>query len=274
MSLPLVNVPSVNAAAVLRVARLDLTLLWRNRTALFTAAGLPVLFAAMLVPVRGEKIDGVDGALLQGTGHLGFFLVFAVFMNLVNVLTARREDRTLKRLRGTALSDAEITAGSVLTATALYAVQALALLVLLGAAMGGEIPADPVLVLAGLAGGAAVFATLAFAVSGITPNAELAQLTVLPIMFGCMLGAGVMFPMDGLPGWVQEACRWVPLSPVVEIVRTGYFGQDFVHRPGHPSVGLAEGWLTCVRPFLVLAFWGAFGRLLAARWFRWEPRRA
>ncbi|MEV4002896.1 ABC transporter permease [Actinomadura sp. NPDC049753] len=266
--------PSTGSAAVLRVARLDLVLLWRNRTALFTAAGLPVLFAAMLVPVRGEKIDGVDGALLQGTGHLGFFLVFAVFMNLVNVLTARREDRTLKRLRGTALSDAEIAAGSVLTATALYAVQAAALLVLLGAAMGGRVPADPVLLLAGLAGGAAVFATLAFAVSGITPNAELAQLTVLPIMFGCMLGAGVMFPMGGLPGWVQEACRWVPLSPVVEIVRTGYFGQDFVHRPGHPSVGPAEGWLTCVRPFLVLAFWIAFGRLLATRWFRWEPRRA
>ncbi|GAA2273401.1 ABC transporter permease [Actinomadura luteofluorescens] len=265
---------SLDPAAVLRVARLDLTLLWRNRTALFTAAGLPVLFAAMLVPVRGEKIDGVDGALLQGTGHLGFFLVFAVFMNLVNILTARREDRTLKRLRGTALSDVEITAGSVLTATALYAVQAVALLVLLGAAMGGRVPADPVLVLAGLAGGAAVFATLAFAVSGITPNAELAQLTVLPIMFGCMLGAGVMFPLDGLPGWVQEACRWVPLSPVVEIVRTGYFGQDFVHRPGHPSVGIAEGWLCCVRPFFLLAFWAAFGRLLATRWFRWEPRRA
>lgn len=110
-------------SAVLSVARLDLTLLWRNRTALFTVFGLPVLFAVMLVPAKGNEIDGVDGALLQGTGHLGFFLVFAVFMNLVTVFTARREDRTLKRLRGTALSDAEITGGSVLTATAMYAVR-------------------------------------------------------------------------------------------------------------------------------------------------------
>lgn len=263
----------MNPYAVLRVARLDLTLLWRNRTALFLVFGLPILFAAMLVPVRGTRIGGVDGALLQGTGHLGFFLIFAVFMNLVNVFTARREDRTLKRLRGTALADAEIAGGSVLTAAALYAVQAVALLAVLGVALGGRFPADPVLLLAGLAGGVAVFAALAFAVSGITPNAELAQLTVLPIMFGCMLGAGVMFPLDGLPGWLQEICRFVPLSPVVEIARTGYFGQDFVHRADHPSVGIAEGWLTCVRSFCVLVFWAALGRALAARWFRWEPRR-
>lgn len=265
----------MNPSALLSVARLDATLLWRNRTAMFTVFGLPVLFAAMLVPMKGQEIGGVDGALLQGTGHLGFFLVFAVFMNLVNVFTARREDRTLKRLRGTALSDAEITGGSVLTATAMYAVQALALLVALGAAFGGRFPADPVLLLAGLAGGAAVFALLAFAVSGLTPNAELAQLTVLPIMFGCMLGGGVMFPLEELPGWLQQVCRAVPLNPVVEIVRTGYFGRDFVHHGApHPPLGIVEGWAACVRPFLYLVVWGVLGRALAARWFRWEPRHA
>lgn len=264
----------MNPSAMLKVARLDLALLWRNRTALFTVFGLPVLFAAMLVPMKGQDIDGVDGALLQGTGHLGFFLVFAVFMNLVNVFTARREDLTLKRLRGTALSDAEITGGSVLTAAAMYAVQALALLVVLGLALGGRFPADPVLLLAGLAAGVAVFATLAFVISGITPNAEMAQLTVLPIMFGCMLGAGVMFPMDGLPEWLQQICRFVPLSPVVEITRTGYFGQDFYDHAAHPPVGILEGWWTCLRSFCVLLFWAALGRGLATRWFRWEPRHA
>jgi len=265
----------MNPSAVLRVARLDGTLLWRNRTAMFTVFGLPVLFAGMLVPMRGQDIGGVDGALLQGTGHLGFFLVFAIFMNLVTVFTARREDRTLKRLRGTALSDAEITGGGVLTATAMYAVQALALLAVLGFALGGRFPADPVLLLAGLAAGAAVFAVLAFAVSGLTPNAELAQLTVLPIMFGCMLGGGVMFPLEELPGWLRHACRAVPLTPVVEIVRTGYFGRDFVHHGApHPSLGIVQGWLACVRPFLYLVVWGVLGRALAARWFRWEPRHA
>ncbi|WP_329520124.1 ABC transporter permease [Spirillospora sp. NBC_01491] len=261
-------------APLARVARLDLTLLWRNRSALFTVAGLPLLFAAMLVPMKGKPIEGVDGALLQGTGHLAFFVVFAVFMNLVNGLTARREDLTLKRLRGTALSDSEILGGGVLTAAVMYAVQAGALLVLLGAALGGRFPADPLLLLAGLGGGVAVFALLAFAVSGLTPNSDMAALTVLPIMFACMGGAGVMFPLDALPAAAQEALRLLPLSPVVEIVRTAYFGQDFVAYGPHPGVGLLGGWEACARSFAVLAAWIVVGRLLAARWFRWEPRRA
>ncbi|KAB2363744.1 ABC transporter permease [Actinomadura montaniterrae] len=264
----------IAGGAALRVARLDLTLLWRNRTALFTAAGLPVLFAALLFPAHGKKAGGMDAALLQGTGHLGFFLLFAVFMNLVNVFTARREDLTLKRLRGTALADADIIGGGVLAAAAMYAVQVLALLVLLGAALGGRFPADPLLLAAGLAGGAAVFALLAFAVSGLTPNAELAQLTVLPIMFACMAGAGVMFPLDGLPAALEEACRWLPLSPVVEITRTAYFGRDFHDHAVHAPVGFVGGWAACLPSFAVLAVWLGLGRAMAGRWFRWEPRRA
>ncbi|RFS85333.1 ABC transporter permease [Actinomadura spongiicola] len=264
----------MNFTAMLRVSRLDLTLLWRNRTAMFSVFGLPLLFAGMLVPMKGQDIGGVDGALLQGTGHLGFFLLFAVFMNLVTVFTARREDLTLKRLRGTALSDAEITGGGIVTATAMYALQVLALVVVLGVAFGGRFPADPVLLLVGLAGGVAVFATLSFVISGITPNAELAQLTVLPIMFGCMLGGGVMFPMDALPDWLAQPTRLLPLSPVVEISRTGYFGQDFYDHGAHPSVGVLEGWRTCLPSFIVLAVWGVLGRSLAIRWFRWEPRHA
>ncbi|QFG25898.1 ABC transporter permease [Actinomadura sp. WMMB 499] len=266
--------PSASPRALVRVARFDAVLLYRNRTALFTVFGLPVLFIAMLVPVRGQDIDGVDGALLQGTGHLAFFLVFAIFMNLVNVFTARREDLTLKRLRGTALSDAEIRGGGVLTAAAAYTAQALLLLVVLGTAFGGRFPADPLLLLAGLAGGVALFALLAFAVSGLTPSAELAQLTVLPIMFGCMAGGGVMFPLDALPDALATACRWLPLTPVVEITRTAYFGQDFTGASGHAALSFTEGWAACVRPFAVLAFWIVLGRAAARRWFRWEPRRA
>ncbi|MFI0367962.1 ABC transporter permease [Actinomadura sp. 1N219] len=274
MNLAATSGPAVSLSAMLRVSRLDLTLLWRNRSSLVTVVGLPLVFAGMLVPMKGIDMGGVDAALLQGTGHLGFFLVFAVLMNLVTVFTARREDLTLKRLRGTALSDTEITGGSVLTATAMYAVQALALLVVLGAALGGRFPADPVLVLAGLAGGVTVFAALAFALSGVSPTAELAQVTVLPIMFGCMLGGGVMFPLDDLPGWLAQICRFTPLSPVVEITRTGYFGQDFHDHSAHPSVGILDGWRAVLPSFAVLAAWAVLGRVLAARLFRWEPRHA
>ncbi|MFC5750487.1 ABC transporter permease [Actinomadura rugatobispora] len=265
----------VRPGNLLRIARLDATLLWRNRTALFTVIGMPLLFAGLLLPARGQDIGGIDGAVFQGTGHLGFFLILVVFMHLTSVFTARREDLTLKRLRGTALSDVEILGGSVLTAAGMYLVQAVLLLALLVTALDGAFPADPLLLLAGLAAGAVIFALLAFAVSGLTPTAELAQLTVLPVLFGCMAGAGVMVPLDDAPEAVLEACRLLPLTPVVEIVRTAYFGQDFtVYGAAHPDLGFAEAWRACLRPFAILLAWAAIGRMLAARWFRWEPRHS
>ncbi|MFI0349688.1 ABC transporter permease [Actinomadura sp. 9N407] len=250
---------------LIRVARLDLTLLWRNKTGMFTVVGMPVLFGSLL-------LAGGDDALHQGTAILGIFLIFAVFTHLTSVFTARREDYSLKRLRGTALSDVEILGGSILAAAGMYALQALALLIVMGTALGGGFPADPLLLIAGLACGVALFALLAFVISGISPTAESTQLTVLPLMFACM--AGVLFPLEGMSAPVQELARWVPLTPVVEITKTAYFGQDFTTFGAHPELGFADAWVACLRSFAVLAVWALLGRALAGRLFRWEPRHA
>ncbi|MFD0851416.1 hypothetical protein ACFQ07_04260, partial [Actinomadura adrarensis] len=138
----------MNTTNLLRVARLDLTLLWRNRTSLFSVLGLPAIFTVMLTTMPDEDVAGVDLANLQATGYLGFFCIFAVFMHVVNVFTARREDLTLKRMRGTFLSDAEIRGGTVITAAGMYAAQVLVVLVILGVVLDGRFPADPVLMLA------------------------------------------------------------------------------------------------------------------------------
>lgn len=270
---PALRAPDVRPSALLQIARLDLTLLWRNRTALFTVTGLPLMFAGLMNVSHGRTVEGVDAGLLEGAGHLAFFSIFAVFMNLVNVLVARREDLTLKRLRGTSLSDAEILGGSVLTATLVYLVQAAVVLVLMVAVLGGPLPANPPLLLAGMLAGAMVFALLAFVLAAFTPTADLAQLTVLPVMFLCMGAAGVVFPITMLPEWAQQAAHWLPLTPVVEITRTAYFGLDFYASGSHAPVGFAESWATVGRSFAVLAVWAALARYAAGRWFRWEPRR-
>ncbi|GAA2579244.1 ABC transporter permease [Actinomadura fulvescens] len=265
---------AMNPSHVLAVARLDLTLLWRNRTSLFTVIGMPLLFGGMLFGFRGEESDGRDMALFAGTGYLAFFLIFAVFMNLVSVFTARREDLTLKRLRSGSLSDAEVFGGSVAVSGAIYLLQAFLLVVVLATVLDGPWPANPPLMLAGMLGGIVVFALLAFAVSGLTPNADLAQLTVVPIMFASMAGSGVMFPLDGLPEAAREAAGMLPLSPLVDIVRTGYFGEDHTVGAARSDVGFTEAWAVSLKPFAVFALWTAIGHWSARRWFRWEPRHA
>lgn len=265
----------MTAGYLLRIARLDLTLLWRNRTSLLTVIGLPSFFGVLLVVARdsGNKTAGLASALYVGTGEIAFFLVFAVFINLAGVLTARREDLILKRLRSGPLPDGAILGGIVLSATAVYAAMAGILMVVVSVVLGAGAPADPLLLLLALGAGVVVFALLGFAVAGITPTAELTQWTVVPMLFLCMAGSGFMFPLDDLPDGLQKAAAMVPLSPVVEIVRTAYLGQDYTYGGDRGDLSLLGAWAACGPAFLVLLAWAAVGAWLARRWFRWEPRR-
>ncbi|MBC6457100.1 ABC transporter permease [Actinomadura sp. HBU206391] len=267
---------SARPGYMLRIARLDLTLLWRNRTALFSVIGVPLFFGAMLLVSRGNgnKTAGLDAVLYTGTGDLAFFVIFAVFVNLVNVFTARREDLTLKRLRGGALSDVEILGGSVVSATALYLIQAGVVIVIIATALGAGAPANVLLLVLGMLLGAVVFALLAFALSGLTPTTELAQMTVLPIMIICIAGSGFMFPVDELPDGLRPFAQGLPLTPVVEIVRTAYLGQDFTAGGGREQLGFVDSWAACGPALLILAGWVVVGTYAARRWFRWEPRNA
>lgn len=266
----------VRVGYLLRIARLDLTLLWRNRTALFSVIGVPVFFGAMLLVSRGNgnKTAGLDAVLYTGTGDIAFFLVFAVFINLVNVFTARREDLTLKRLRGGVLSDAEILGGSVVSAAVLYFVQAGVVMVVIATALGAGAPANPLLLVLAMVLGTVVFALLAFTLSGVTPTTELAQMTVLPVMIVCIAGSGFMFPLDSLPDALQPIARALPLTPVVDIARTAYLGQDFTAGGGREQLGFVDSWAACGQGLLILTAWIVMGTYAARRWFRWEPRKA
>lgn len=259
---------------MLRLARLDLTLMWRNRTALFGALGIPTFFATMLVigSGNGNTIAGIDAVLYTGTGDLAFFLIFAVFMHLTIGFTARREELTLKRLRSGPLSDLEVLGGSVLGAVLMYFAQAAVVIVIIVTVLDGGPPADPVLLLVGMLGGAAVCALLAAALSGVTSTAEMAQFTVLPMLLASMGLSGFRFPLEGMPTAVQAVGRVMPLTPVVEILRTAYLGRDYTIGGDHAALGLVEGWTACALSLLVLAAWGMAGAWLARRYFRWEPR--
>ncbi|MBA9006538.1 ABC transporter permease [Thermomonospora cellulosilytica] len=265
----------VDLRRMLRLARLDLTLMWRNRTAMFGVLGIPAFFSAMLVvgSGNGNTTAGIDAVLYTGTGDLAFFLIFAVFIHLTTGFTARREELTLKRLRSGPLSDLEVLGGSVLGAVLMYFAQSAVLVVIIMAVLDGGPPADPVLLLAGMLGGAAVCALLATALSGVTSTAEMAQFTVLPMLLLSMGLSGFMFPLDGMPTAVQAVGQVAPLTPVVEILRTAYLGRDYTVGGDHGTLGLVEGWTVCVPSLLTLAAWGVVGAWLARRYFRWEPRR-
>lgn len=230
------------------IGRAELKLFWRNRTALFNSLVLPVLIVPLLLSVDANGVPLV-------VGLTGFVLVMAVYYNLVTTFVARREELVLKRLRVGELTDLEILFGAALPSIVVALGQMTIFAVIIGVITGVEVPSRPWFLLIGVVGGVMVFGLLAAASAAFTRTVEMAQVTSLPVLMACVIGSGLMFPLDTFPDNVESVLRLLPLTPVLELLRAGWHGGPVL------------------QPLIVLAAWIVIGTYAVRRWFRWEPRR-
>lgn len=254
---------ATTTGTIAALGRAELTLLWRNRTALATALLLPVGMVAAWRPVFGQYEQAGTAApdtdALAMSGGIGFVLLFVVYYNLVTTYVARREELVLKRLRTGEPTDPAILAGTALPAVAVALAQCVLLVVSGSVLLDLGPPRRPDLLLAGVVLGVVLLTALAAASTVFTRSVELAQLTTAPLLLVSTVGSGLLMPLNSMPGPMSEACRWLPVTPVMELVRAGWFGD--AGTAGVPvALGAALAW-TVVAVFAV------------RRWFRWEPRR-
>lgn len=250
----------MNPRRVGSVARAELLLLRRDRTALVNAV-LPPL---TIVGISASSL-GPSRALLV-TGLLGMVLLGSVYYTAVNTYVSRREELVLKRLRVGELTDAEILAGTASAAVALALVQVLVYVTAATALLHLPVPVDPAVLVLGAFGGALVFVLLAAASSVFTRTVAVAQFTTLPVVLVSLLGSGMLLPVSALPHPVAVAIRFTPLHPVLELIRLGWLGSA-------GADGTTDGLSAAAIPVVVLVGWLVLGMMVVQRWFRWEPRR-
>ncbi|GLW09871.1 transport permease protein [Microtetraspora sp. NBRC 13810] len=258
----------------LRLARLDLTMLTRNRMAFFTTIAFPLLLGCIALLLRGGFVSGVSTGLYTLTGMLALIGFFVTFMHLTTLFTVRREDLVLKRMRGSVLSEAAIFSGSGLACTLIYVLQSAVIITLGIVALGGHLPRNIPLVFLGVVLGSVMFVPMAAALSGFTKTGESAQITVLPAMLILAATSQASFPLAAMPEMVQRVAAALPLSPVVDVIRIGYFGLDFTQGAPHPAVDFAGSWVASAPRLLLIVAWTVVGVLIARKHFRWEPRNA
>ncbi|MEU6236473.1 ABC transporter permease [Kitasatospora sp. NPDC047058] len=258
--------------------RLSWKVFWRNRRSTFIGFLLPVLLdLAVATPLRGKELGGVNAAAYTTLGFVGFALVTA-FINLLNGIVARRDDLVLKRLRGTEVPPSAVLAGQFGAAGAVLLLQVLLLGALAVLWFDAPLPTDPLLALVVLGAGFLLFALLAAALSGLTPGAEATPMVATPVLLLSMFAGGVATPVGSLPDWLQAPAHALPLTPVVEALRTAWFGRAFGAEswsgPPLPGLGLLDTWAHAAPSLLLLAAWTAAAAALTRRLFRWEPRHA
>lgn len=247
------------------MARTELILLRRNRTALFTALLMPLFFVAMFATLP----SGLGGPSAVLGMVLGSALLFVVYYTLVTAVVARREQHTLKRFYTSPARPATILVGMGLPLLGLLLVQMAVGLVAVAALLGLGDPPRLWLLLPALLGGAAVWWVLALVSAVATRTVEAAQLTTLPLILVALLLSGLSLPLSLLPDGLQLVAQLTPMFPVVDLVLLAFDGVQ--------ATGTAVAGGALVRAVLVdlavMAAWVLLGLQLVRRTFRWEPRR-
>lgn len=252
------------------LARAEALLLWRNRTAMLNAVALPIGMVAVLA--TSGILDGTEeldvGAMIV-TMMVSTTLLIVVYYNLVTAWVARREELVLKRLRTGEVNDAEILLGTAVPSVAIAWGQILIVVVAAFAMFDLDLPVNALIVVVAIVLGTAVFMLLAAVSTAMTRNVETAQVTTMPVLLVPLVASGLFFPLDKLPEFVESVARFLPLTPVVDLLRLGLTGTTI----DGGTVGAAASFGAAVVPLLVLGVWVGAGVWATRRWFRWEPRR-
>ncbi|MFC4563176.1 ABC transporter permease [Nocardiopsis mangrovi] len=256
-----------------RLLRTELVLFYRYRVALFFAA-FPLMFVAFALPLEGqEPVPGIDAAALNMSGIPVLAALSLGLMHVPNVYAARREQLVLKRFRASGVAPAALFGATTLSVLLVVAVLT-AVVAGIVAARYGALPADPLLVLAGV-----VLVTVAMSLFGIaftrlTRNAESAQMMCI-VPFMLLYGvSGLVVPLDLLPEPIAAAAALLPTTAAAGLVRSGYWGHDlFGGVAGGEPAGFAELWTAALPSIGILIVWTAVAVSLL-RYFRWDPRQA
>jgi ABC-2 type transport system permease protein len=231
---------------------------WRNpQSAFFT-----FVFPVVIIVIFGALFHGVSGSsYFYGLTALQYYVptIAAVsvlgscYSQLAIVLSMRRQDGVLKRVRATPLPAWAYFLG-LLAHCILVSVVDIALIVGVGRLYGVPFPTHWLAIAVALAGGAASFCAMGVAVASIIRNSEAAPAVVQLVLFPLVFISGTYLPIHS--GLLNRISGVLPVRPFNESL-LGPFAQH---------TGL--DW----KNLGVLLAWGVAGALVAIWRFRWNPR--
>ncbi|WP_069164704.1 ABC transporter permease [Nocardia altamirensis] len=242
----------------------------RNKTLVYMATLFPVG-----IPVAVHVIAMRQAAPTTATAAVTFellallALLFVQYYSVLSMVTTRRSEGVLKRLRTGEAADWQIqlapaVPGAVVTLACTVVVTA----VVYGT--GTPAPVNPLAIVLALVGGVVLFSLLALATSAVTKNAEAAQITSLPVMTIAMLGLASIRKV--LPDRLADLADWTPFAAVSDLMSLGASGKLATSSTADAALDFAGTCTELGRPFATLAIWTVLALALTRTSFRWDDR--
>jgi ABC-2 type transport system permease protein len=232
-------------------------LYWRSREAAFFTFLFPILLYVLVSAFYTGTIDGQPAGRVLLAGLLGYGAATTTFAGIAIFLVIRRENGILKRLRATPLPPSVYIAAILASTLLVFALEAVAMVVLARLAYHVGIPDRLGSLAVSLLLGAAAFTALGIALTAAIRSAEGASAIVNIIVLPMAFLSGAFGPTKHYPEVLRDIADALPLTYLIRLVRGAIvFDQPIWERPS---------------AIAAVAVWGLAGLALAVWRFRWEP---
>ncbi len=189
-------------------------------------------------------------------GILAMSIMNSGLIGLASAFVSYREKGILRRIKATPFPLSQFIAARIISQVTVAVAQAIILISLARILFGLRIEGNLINVLVLVIAGSMAFISLGFVISSFAKNQEAADALANAITFPMLFLAGVFFPVDSAPGWLQPVTRVMPLRYLVDGMR------DLMVR----GATLPDEWFN----LLVMLVTATVGLLLSLRLFKWE----
>jgi ABC-2 type transport system permease protein len=198
-------------------------LYWRSRELAFFTFLFPVLIFVLLGSVYGDdtikKEHGVKASAYLLAGILGYGVVSTAFAGLAHRAGAAPRERRAGAKRGTPLPPATYLGSVICSTVIVYAIEAVALIVLARLLYDVPLPHEwPSVILAVLLGTLA-FAALGIALTGLIRSGDGASAVVNAIYLPISFLAGAFWSAQSFPHFLEVISEILPLTHFIRLMR-------------------------------------------------------
>ncbi len=184
-------------------------------------------------------------------GVLGLALMNGSVIGVAVAMGKYREDQILKRITTTPLPVWKFIMAEVLSRLVLNVFQITIILLVGIYAFGAHISGNYFVLLAVALLGGILFQLIGFVIASLTKTVDAAQGMTQAIILPMMFLAGVFFPIDALPRWLSPIVQYLPLAPLLRILREVAL-ENLSPFHNLTNVGIVTAWIVVA---LAVAIW-------------------
>jgi len=210
--------------------------------------GLKPVFSIDQEKTNQRELTYFDFVLM---GLIGLALMNASVQGIAIAMANYREDQILKRLTTTPLQTWKFVTAEVLSRLSLNILQVTLILSIGHFAFHAHIYGNIFLIYIFALLGGLLFQSIGFLVASIAKTTDAAQGMAVAITIPMMFLAGVFFPIDQLPKWLTIIVQYLPLAPLLRMIRT--IGLESGNPFSNPlNIEIVLGWIVIA---LAISIW-------------------